>query len=103
MASNGKVAVVTGGGSGIGKASALALARNGFSVVVAGRRPDALEETVRLGQLAGAKMLAVPGDLSEHNAVQNLFAQTKSTFGRLDVLFNNAGRGAPGVPMEDLT
>jgi NAD(P)-dependent dehydrogenase (short-subunit alcohol dehydrogenase family) len=98
-----KVAIVTGGGSGIGRASALALARNGFSVVVAGRRREPLDETVKLGEASGARMLAVPADVSDPNAVRELFAQTKQTFGRLDVVFNNAGRGAPGVPLEDLS
>lgn len=98
-----KVAIVTGGGSGIGKASALALARNGFAVVVAGRRPERLDETVKQGEAAGGKLLAVAGDLSSPEAVKTLFAQTRSTFGRLDVLFNNAGRGAPGIALEELT
>jgi NAD(P)-dependent dehydrogenase (short-subunit alcohol dehydrogenase family) len=94
---------VTGGGSGIGRASALALARNGFAVVVAGRRREPLDETVKQAEAAGARMLAVPADVSDPDAVRGLFAQTKQAFGRLDVLFNNAGRGAPGVPLEELS
>src|SRR5712691_2814770 len=98
-----KVAVVTGGGTGIGRASALALARNGFNVVIAGRRKEPLDETVKKGQAAGGKLHAVVTDVSDPEAVRALFAETKKTFGRLDVLFNNAGRGAPGIPLEDLT
>ncbi len=98
-----KVAVITGGGSGIGRASALALARAGFSVVVAGRRREPLDETVKQGEAAGARMLGVVTDVSDPAAVQALFEKTRQTFGRLDFLFNNAGRGAPGVPLEDLT
>ncbi len=101
MASNGKVALVTGGGSGIGKASALALAREGFAVVVAGRRPEPLQAVV--GEIEGlqGKALGVPTDVGDPESVEALFAKTKSTFGRLDVLFNNAGFGA-GAPIEDL-
>ena len=98
-----KVAVVTGGGSGIGRASALALARNGFSVVIAGRRRDALEETVSLGAPSEARIVPVVADVSDPQQVAALFGETKRAFGRLDVLFNNAGRGAPGVNLEDLT
>jgi NAD(P)-dependent dehydrogenase (short-subunit alcohol dehydrogenase family) len=98
-----KVAIVTGGGTGIGKASALALARDGFAVVIAGRRREPLDETVKKGQVAGGKLHAVVTDVSDPEAVRALFAETKSTFGRLDLLFNNAGRGAPGIPLEDLT
>jgi NAD(P)-dependent dehydrogenase (short-subunit alcohol dehydrogenase family) len=98
-----KVAIVTGGGTGIGKASALALARDGFAVVIAGRRREPLDETVKKGQAAGGKLHAVVTDVSDPEAVRALFAETKSTFGRLDLLFNNAGRGAPGIPLEDLT
>ena len=98
-----KVAVVTGGGSGIGRASALALARNGFSVVIAGRRRDALEETVTLGASSEARIVPVVADVSDPQQVAALFGETKRTFGRLDVLFNNAGRGAPGVNLEDLS
>src|SRR4030081_124288 len=102
MASNGKVAVVTGGGSGIGKASALALARAGFSVVVAGRRKEPLDATAKQGEALGARMLGVVTDVADPKAVEALFAKTKETFGRLDLLFNNAGGGTPGL-LEDLT
>src|SRR5260370_19163483 len=98
-----KVASVTGGGTGIGGASGLALARNGFKVVIAGRRQEPLDETGKKGQAAGGKLHAVVTDVSDPEAVRGLFAETKKTFGRLDVLFNNAGRGAPGIPLEDLT
>jgi NAD(P)-dependent dehydrogenase (short-subunit alcohol dehydrogenase family) len=96
-----KVAIVTGGGSGIGRASALALARNGFTVVIAGRRKDALEETARLA--GEAPIDPYQADVSDVTQVEALFAHTRDRYGRLDVLFNNAGRGAPGINMEDLT
>ena len=98
-----KVAVVTGGGSGIGRASALALARNGFSVVITGRRREALDETARLGAASEARIVPFAADVSDPQQVTGLFASTTSEFGRLDLLFNNAGRGAPGVNLEDLT
>jgi NAD(P)-dependent dehydrogenase (short-subunit alcohol dehydrogenase family) len=102
MNSNGKVALVTGGGSGIGKASAIALAREGFAVVVAGRRPEPLQATV--GEIEGmqGRALGVPTDVADPEAVRNLFAKTKATYGRLDVLFNNAGFGA-AAPIEEIT
>jgi NAD(P)-dependent dehydrogenase (short-subunit alcohol dehydrogenase family) len=81
----------------------LALARTGYCVAVAGRRPEALDDTVKQGLAAGAQMLAVAGDLSDPAVVKKLFARTKSTFGRLDVLFNNAGHSTPGVLLEDFT
>jgi len=102
MAQHNKVAVVTGASSGIGKASALAFLRAGYSVTLAGRRRDALEATARESD-AGARALAVPTDVGNPADVRALFAQVKDKFGRLDVLFNNAGTGAPGIPMEDLT
>jgi len=102
MSSNGKVAIVTGGGSGIGKYSALALLRDGYSVAVAGRRLEALESTMSEARELGSRALAVQTDVGDPEAVRDLFAKTKEAFGRLDVLFNNAGTGAPAVPMEDL-
>jgi NAD(P)-dependent dehydrogenase (short-subunit alcohol dehydrogenase family) len=101
MASNGKVAMVTGGGSGIGKASALALAREGFAVVVAGRRPEPLNAVVAEIESFQGRALGVPTDVSDPKSVEAAFAAVKQKFGRLDVLFNNAGFGAT-VPIEDL-
>jgi NAD(P)-dependent dehydrogenase (short-subunit alcohol dehydrogenase family) len=102
MASSTRIAVITGAGSGIGKASALALMRNGWSVVLAGRRKELLEGVAREGQSTGARTLVVPTDVADASSISNLFARTRETFGRLDLLFNNAGIGAPAVPMEDL-
>jgi NAD(P)-dependent dehydrogenase (short-subunit alcohol dehydrogenase family) len=101
MASNGKVALVTGGGSGIGRASALALAREGFAVVVAGRRPEPLNDTAAEIERLQAKALPVPTDVTDPESVKALFEKTRETFGRLDVLFNNAGFGA-AAPIEEL-
>jgi len=101
MAADGKVAIVTGAGSGIGKASALALLREGWAVVLAGRRKDALEAVAR-ESTPGARTLVVPTDVADPAAIRALFARTKEAFGRLDLLFNNAGIGAPAVPLEDL-
>jgi NAD(P)-dependent dehydrogenase (short-subunit alcohol dehydrogenase family) len=97
-----KIAIVTGAGTGIGKASALALMRNGWDVALAGRRKELLEEVAKQGQATGQKSLVVPTDVADVMQIKNLFAQTKAAFGRLDLLFNNAGIGAPAVPMEDL-
>jgi NAD(P)-dependent dehydrogenase (short-subunit alcohol dehydrogenase family) len=96
-----RVAIVTGGGSGIGRASALALARNGFSVVITGRRKEALDESARMA--GEAQVIPFQADVSDPAQVEALFAFTKDKFGRLDFLFNNAGRGAPGINLEDLT
>ncbi len=101
MNSNGKVALVTGGGSGIGKASALALARDGFAVVVAGRRPEPLQAVVDEVESMQGRALGVPTDVGNPDSVRALFAKTKETYGRLDVLFNNAGFGA-AAPIEEL-
>jgi NAD(P)-dependent dehydrogenase (short-subunit alcohol dehydrogenase family) len=98
-----KVAVVTGAGSGIGQRTALALLQEGYSVVLAGRRVEALETTVNEAGVAGSRALVVPTDVTEPDSVQALFAKTKESFGRLDILFNNAGIGAPPVLLEDLT
>ncbi len=97
-----KVAVVTGAGSGIGRASALALQNAGYHVALAGRRAGQLEETAGMAAAGGGRMLAVPTDVADHASVIALFAKTKQEFGRLDLLFNNAGMGAPPVDLEDL-
>ena len=97
-----KVALVTGAGTGIGKAVALALMREGYAVTLAGRRQDMLDETAAEGRVLGAQSLAVKTDVSDQDSVKALFARTKTTFGRLDVLFNNAGIGAPAMPLEEL-
>jgi NAD(P)-dependent dehydrogenase (short-subunit alcohol dehydrogenase family) len=98
-----KVALVTGAGSGIGRASALALLNAGYHVVLAGRRADALNETITRAGALGKNALAVPTDATDPQSVKALFAATQNTFGRLDVLFNNAGTGAPAVPLDELT
>ena len=103
MSSTTKVAIVTGGGSGIGRHTALALLEEGYSVALAGRRVEALEETANLAGPRSSSALVVPTDVTDPASVQALFAKTKEVFGRLDLLFNNAGIGAPRVPLEDLT
>ena len=103
MITNGKIALVTGAGSGTGRAVSLALQSAGYSVVLAGRRVAELEQTAALAKPSGGQMVAVPTDISKPDRVRALFAKTKEAFGRLDVLFNNAGTSAPGIPMEDLT
>ncbi len=103
MSTSHKVAVVTGAGSGIGKAVALALAGDGYAVVLAGRRADRLEQAVRDGHAHAGQLLAVATDVADPESVKALFARTKERFGRLDLLFNNAGIGAPGVPLDELT
>ncbi len=96
-----KIAIVTGGGSGIGRAAALALLRDGWRVALAGRRREALEETMALSG-AAERGLAVPTDVTDPASVAALFDTTVKTWGRVDLLFNNAGVGAPGLPLEDL-
>jgi NAD(P)-dependent dehydrogenase (short-subunit alcohol dehydrogenase family) len=98
-----KVAIVTGGGSGVGKRTALALSGEGYAVVVAGRRPDALESTVADSGIDDGSVIGVPTDVADVESVQSLFAATREAFGRLDVLFNNAGTGAPAVLLEEVT
>jgi NAD(P)-dependent dehydrogenase (short-subunit alcohol dehydrogenase family) len=102
MASEGRIALVTGAGSGVGRAAALALLDAGYSVVLAGRRRDALEETASLSG-AAARALAVPTDVTDPASVDALFAATRARFGRLDVLFNNAGGNTPSTDFGDLT
>ena len=96
-------AIVTGAGSGIGRAVAMALQADGYNVALAGRRADELEITANRAVDAGGRMLAVPTDVTDDDRVAELFACTNDEFGRLDVLFNNAGMGAPPVPMEELS
>ncbi|MSV28557.1 MAG: SDR family oxidoreductase [Bryobacterales bacterium] len=103
MNNNGKIALVTGAGSGIGRAVAVHLQSAGYSVALAGRREAELEKTATLADPSGGKMFSVATDVSQPDSVSALFSKTVAEFGRLDVLFNNAGTNAPGIPMEDLT
>jgi len=96
-----KIALVTGAGTGIGRAASLGLMKNGFDVVLTGRRKDKLEETAKMGP--SGMSLVVVSDMTDPKSIDALFAETKKTFGRLDVLFNNAGVGTPPVPLEELT
>ncbi len=97
-----KIAIVTGAGSGIGRAAALALLREGYAVALAGRRADALAETANLAP-AGSRALAIATDVTDPDSVRALFDRTVSELGRVDVLFNNAGSGAPALPLDELT
>jgi NAD(P)-dependent dehydrogenase (short-subunit alcohol dehydrogenase family) len=102
MDAKGKVALVTGASTGIGKASALALLREGYRVVLTARRRELLDKAIAESGVGADRALAITSDVGDPASVRELFAQTKQKFGRLDVLFNNAGMGAPAVPMEDL-
>src|SRR5690242_11390248 len=102
MAASAKIALVTGAGTGVGRAVAIALAKAGYNLVLAGRRKEMLDKVAAEINAAGAQALAVPTDVSKRDSIVSLFTTVKSTFGRLDVLFNNAGIGAPAVPLEDL-
>ncbi len=102
MTASAKIALVTGAGTGVGKAVAIALAKAGYNLVLAGRRPGPLEETAAEINAVGCQALAVPTDVSKRESILALFEKVKASFGRLDVLFNNAGIGAPPVPLEDL-
>jgi NAD(P)-dependent dehydrogenase (short-subunit alcohol dehydrogenase family) len=98
-----RVAIVTGAGTGVGRASALALLRDGYRVVLAGRRPEPLAQVVAEAGPEANRALAVPTDISDPESVRTLFARTKDAFGRLDLLFNNAGANVPGVLLEEVT
>ena len=98
-----KIALVTGAGSGIGRAVSVALQAAGYSVVLAGRRLEELQRTADLCSVAGGRMFPVAADVSDPVSVKALFATVMETFGRLDILFNNAGQNAPAIPLEDLT
>jgi NAD(P)-dependent dehydrogenase (short-subunit alcohol dehydrogenase family) len=103
MAGQDRVALVTGGGTGIGQSAALALQGDGWNVVVTGRRKEELDKTVAMAKEGGGKIVAIAADVSKQEDVKRLFAETVQTFGRLDFLFNNAGMGAPAMPMEELS
>jgi NAD(P)-dependent dehydrogenase (short-subunit alcohol dehydrogenase family) len=102
MAASSKIALVTGAGTGVGRAVAIALAKAGYSIVLAGRRKEMLDKVSAEINAVGAQALSVPTDISKREQILALFATTKASFGRLDLLFNNAGIGAPPVPLEDL-
>jgi len=103
MSAAGRIALITGAGSGIGRATALAFLRDGYAVALAGRRREALEETAARAGADRERALVVPADVTDPASVRALFDRVRDAFGRLDVLFNNAGTGAPAVPLEDLT
>jgi NAD(P)-dependent dehydrogenase (short-subunit alcohol dehydrogenase family) len=103
MSQHTKVAIVTGAGTGVGRATGLALLRDGYRVVLAGRRQELLAQVVAEAGPAASRALAVPTDVSDPESVRALFARTKDAFGRLDLLFNNAGTNVPGVLLEELT
>jgi NAD(P)-dependent dehydrogenase (short-subunit alcohol dehydrogenase family) len=103
MASTGRIALVTGAGSGIGRAAALALHRAGYDIVLTGRRVAELEKTAGMADASGPRTLVMQSDVSIPDSVNALYARIKEEFGRLDVLFNNAGLNAPGIPIEDLS
>ncbi|MDA9314170.1 SDR family oxidoreductase [Alphaproteobacteria bacterium] len=103
MTKNEKIAIVTGAGTGVGKASSLALAADGWKIVLAGRRLKLLEATASAIEASGGKAIAIPTDTADPLSVKELFQKTQTDFGRLDLLFNNAGTNAPGVSLEELT
>jgi NAD(P)-dependent dehydrogenase (short-subunit alcohol dehydrogenase family) len=103
MTKNEKIAIVTGAGTGVGKASSLALAADGWKIVLAGRRLKLLEATASAIEDSGGKAIAIPTDTADPLSVKELFQKTQTDFGRLDLLFNNAGTNAPGVSLEELT
>ena len=103
MTAGAKVAIVTGAGSGVGRATAIALLKEGYSVVLAGRRTERLQQSVAASGFTESRALAVPTDVTDPASVRALFTRTREVFGRLDLLFNNAGVSAPTIPFEDLS
>ena len=103
MNSRSKVAIITGAGSGIGRSTALAFLADGYKVALAGRRLPALEETIVIAGSHSSHAIAIPTDVTIPEQVTNLFSRTRETFGRIDVVFNNAGAFAPSVALEDIT
>src|SRR5687767_9049210 len=103
MAGNGKIALITGAGSGIGRATALAMQKAGYALALAGRRLTELEKTAAMADPKGGRMISVAADVARPDSVEALFRRIQEEFGRLDVLFNNAGLNAPGIPIEDLS
>jgi NADP-dependent 3-hydroxy acid dehydrogenase YdfG len=102
MSSASKSAIVTGAGSGVGRAVAVTLANDGYCVALAGRRRETLEETASMAAPGAGRMICVPTDVADPQAVADLFASVEKAVGRVDLLFNNAGQNAPGIPLEDL-
>ena len=103
MTKTDKIAIVTGAGSGVGKASSVALAAEGWTLILAGRRPEPLNEVASEIEAFGGKAIAIPTNVGDPVSVHELFKTTHSRYGRLDLLFNNAGTNAPGVSLEELT
>jgi NAD(P)-dependent dehydrogenase (short-subunit alcohol dehydrogenase family) len=103
MNGNRKIALITGAGSGIGRATSIALLKEGYSVVLTGRRAEALQQTAVQAGSDAAQALPIVADVTDEKSVHELFEKTKHAFGRLDLLFNNAGKGAPPIPLEDLS
>ena len=103
MSSSSKIAIVTGAGTGVGRAASLALSRERYTVVLTGRRAHLLEETAALAHEYDGSVLVIPTDISNPASIDQMFAKVRDHFGRLDLLFNNAGLGAPAIPLEDLT
>src|SRR5687768_4635864 len=103
MSAIGKIALVTGAGSGIGRATTLALLKEGYTVVLAGRKLEALQQTIASAGPNSSRAFAFPTDVSDPSAISALFQRIKDSFGRLDLLFNNAGTNVPAIPIEDLS